>query len=69
MGLYISARYPTPPGFTEKLIKLDKGREQYMNNAETKCRKRRMVRVNFSPEVTVQKKRRVVWNSVIRWHK
>ena len=40
--LYISERYPSPPGFTEKLHKLDNERDKYMNNAENKCRKRRM---------------------------
>ena len=41
-GVYISARYPPPPGFTEKLHKVDKERDQYMKNAENKCRKRRI---------------------------
>ena len=31
--------------------------------------KRRMVGVNFSPEVIVWKKRMYVWNSMTRWHK
>ena len=48
-GLYILARYPPPTGFTEKIHKLDKYWEQYMKNAENKCRKRRMGVVDFSP--------------------
>ena len=40
-----------------------------MNNAEKKFSKRRMGGVNFSQEVLVWKKRRDVWNSVIRCHK
>ena len=31
--------------------------------------KRRMGRVDISPEFIVWKKRRDLWNSVIRWHK
>ena len=67
--LYLSVSYPTLPGFTVKIHKLDHEREQYMKNAENKCRKRRMGGVDFSPEVIVWKKRRDVLNSVIRWHK
>ena len=40
-----------------------------MNNSGEKFRKRRMGGVDFSPEVILQKKRKDVWNLVIRWHK
>ena len=48
-GIYISARYTTPPWFTEKLHKLDKEMEKYTMNAEKKYRKMRMGGVDFSP--------------------
>ena len=67
--LYAKARYPTPSGLKEKLEKLDKPREQFMKNAEKKCRKRRMGEVDFSPEVMTWKKQRDVWKAVIRWQK
>ena len=43
--------------------------KQYINNAENKGRKRRMGEVDLSPKVIVWKKRRDVWNSLIRLHK
>ena len=63
------ARYPPHPKFTEKLHKLVNEREKYMKNSEKKCSKRRMGGVELSPEVIVWKKRRDVWNLLIRLHK
>ena len=41
------------PGSQKKIHKLDKEREQYMNNTEKKCRKRRIGGVDLYPEVIV----------------
>ena len=48
---------------------MNKEREQYTKNSEKECRERRMGGVDFSLEVIVWKKRRDLWNSVIRYHK
>ena len=48
-GVYISARYPPPTAFIEKLHKLDNERRQYMKNEEKKCRRKRMGGVDLFP--------------------
>jgi hypothetical protein len=64
--LYSTRQGTFTPSQRQQLETLDRVRAEGMLHAEKKCRKLAMGNVDFSPEVDLAKKRRWVWQQVIK---
>ena len=66
---YLQSQTSYDSHWKKQLQEVDQQRADIMRHAERKCKKARSGAVAFSPGVNCWKKRREVWNMVIKWHK